>query len=184
MPAAPRIADEWENVAGPGRMGQKRPPTGQRAISVPRYVKIALVGYSSMRYSRMSDGGGVRIFKLNAFARFQRRERIADVALATAIANAEAGIIDAELGGGIIKQRVARPGQGKSGGFRTVIAYRHGVRAVYLFGFATSERANLDDDELAYWRQIGHDYLALDEKSIEAAIAADELNEVKDGDEK
>ena len=131
----------------------------------------------------MSDGEGVRIFKLKAFARFQLRERIADKALAKAIDNAEAGIIDADLGGGIIKQRVARPGQGKSGGFRTVIAYRHGVRAVYLFGFAKSERANLDDHELAYWQQIGRDFLALNEKVLEVALAADELSEVKDGDE-
>ena len=125
----------------------------------------------------------MRIFKLKAFARFQRRERIADKALAKAVDNAEAGIIDADLGGGIIKQRVARPGQGKSGGFRTVIAYRHGVRAVYLFGFAKSERANLDDHELAYWQQIGRDFLALNEKVLEVALAADELSEVKDGDE-
>ena len=61
--------------------------------------------------------------------------------MATGITGAE--INDAERGGGIIKQRVARPGQGKSGGFRTVIAYRHGVRAIYLFGFAKSERANV-----------------------------------------
>ena len=125
----------------------------------------------------------MRIFKLKAFARFQRRERIADKALAKAVDNAEAGIIDADLGGGIIKQRVARPGQGKSGGFRTVIAYRHGVHAVYVFGFAKSERANLDDDELAYWQQIGRDFLALNEKVFEVALAADELSEVKDGDE-
>ena len=126
----------------------------------------------------------MRIFKLKAFARFQRRERIADIALSKAIGNAEAGIIDADLGGGLIKQRVARPGQGKSGGFRTVIAYRHGIRAVFMFGFAKSERANLDDDELAYWRQIGRDYLALNEKSVEAAIVAAELTEVDNGDEK
>ena len=126
----------------------------------------------------------MRIFKLKAFARFQRRERIADRSLAKAIDDAETGIIDAELGGGIIKQRVARPGQGKSGGFRTVIAYRQGVRAVFLFGFAKSERANLDDEELAYWRQIGRDYLALNDKAVAAAAAAEEISEVDHGDEK
>jgi len=125
----------------------------------------------------------VRLYKLKAFARFQRRERIADKALGKAVRSAEDGLVDADLGGGLIKQRVARPGQGKSGGFRTIIAYRRGDRAVFLFGFAKSERENLDDDELAYWQQVGRAYLALDEDGIEAAIAADELMEVSYGEE-
>jgi hypothetical protein len=125
----------------------------------------------------------VRLFKLKAFARFQRRERIADKALGKAVRRADDGLIDADLGGGLIKQRVARPGQGKSGGFRTIIAYRRGDRAVFLFGFAKSDRENLDDDELAYWRRVGRAYLGLNEDGIEAAIAADELEEVRHGEE-
>ena len=120
----------------------------------------------------------MRIYKLKGFARFQRRERIADAALAEAVAGAERGLVDAELGGGLIKQRVARPGRGKSGGFRTLIAYRRGQRAVFLFGFAKSERANIDADELEAWRQVGRAYLGLDDKGIAAAIAANELKEV------
>ncbi|MSO71943.1 MAG: hypothetical protein EXQ88_08065 [Alphaproteobacteria bacterium] len=81
-----------------------------------------------------------RVYKLKAFAHFQRREGIADTALIKAVRSGEADLVDADLGGGIIKQRVARSGQGKSGGFRTVIAYRRGSRAVFLFGFA-QERA-------------------------------------------
>jgi hypothetical protein len=78
----------------------------------------------------------VRVYKLKAFARFQRRERIADRALAKAMQSAEQGLVDADLRGGLIKQRIARPGQGKSGGYRTVIAYRRGDLAVFLYGFA------------------------------------------------
>ena len=125
----------------------------------------------------------MRVYRLKAFGRFQRRERIADKALAKAVRDAESGLVDADLGGGLIKQRVARPGQGKSGGYRTVIAYRRGNRAVFLFGFAKSERANLDDDELAYWQRVGRSYLGLDDDGIEAAIAEDELTEVSYGDE-
>ena len=73
--------------------------------------------------------------------------------------------------------RVARPGQGKGGGFRT-IAYRRGGRAVFLFGFAKSERENLDDDELAHWQRVGRVYLGLDDDGLDAVIAADELVEV------
>jgi hypothetical protein len=65
---------------------------------------------------------------------------------------------------GLFKQRVARSGQGKRGGFRTIIAYRRGTRAVFLFGFAKSERENLDDDELSAWQRIGRAYLGLDDE--------------------
>ena len=125
----------------------------------------------------------MRVFKLKAFARFQRRERIADATLAKAVRSAEAGLVDADLGGGLIKQRVARPGQGKSGGFRTIVAYRRGSRAVFLFGFAKSERDNLDDDELAQWQRVGRAYLGLDDERLEAAVAAEELMEVDYGKE-
>src|SRR5215470_10786157 len=114
----------------------------------------------------------MRAYKIKGFARFQRRERIVDTALVEAILAAERGLVDADLGGGLIKQRIARPGQGKSGGFRTVIAYRRSQRAVFLFGFAKNERANIGDDELEEWRKIGQLYLALDEQRVEAAITA------------
>ena len=123
----------------------------------------------------------MKVYKLKAFGRFQRRERIADKVLANAVDNAEKWLIEADLGGGLIKQRIARPGQGKSGGYRTVIAFRRGDRAVFLFGFAKNERANIDDDELAYWQRIGKGYLAFDDEELEAAIGADELTEVDYG---
>ena len=120
----------------------------------------------------------MRVYKIKGFARFQRRECITDKSLAETVLGADRGLIDADLGGGLIKQRVARPGQGKSGGFRTLIAYRRGERAVLLFGFAKNERANIDDDELDEWRQVGRTYLELDDKGVEAAIAANELTEL------
>ena len=98
-----------------------------------------------------SDDGRACFAMTPNFGRFQRREGITDRMLGKAIGNAERGLVDAGLGGGLIKQRTARPGQGKSGGYRTIIAYRRGDRAVFLFGFAKSERANLDDDELSYF---------------------------------
>jgi len=74
----------------------------------------------------------VRIFKTKWFVRYARQERIGDYALREAIERAERGIVDADLGGGIIKQRVARTGQGRSVGYRVLIAYRYGDRAVFL----------------------------------------------------
>src|SRR5436190_20900606 len=97
----------------------------------------------------------MRIYVTKTFRRFQRREGIADAALVEAVDRADAGLIDADLGGGLIKQRVARPGQGKRGGYRTIIAYRAAQRSVFLYGFGKSERENIDDDELARWRVGG-----------------------------
>ena len=125
----------------------------------------------------------MRVLLLKTFRRFQRREGIADDALAEAVARAERGLIDAGLGGGLIKQRVARPGGGKSGGYRTVVAYREGTRAVFLLGFAKSERDNIDDDELAALRKLGAAALSNDEAAIEAAIAASKLWEIDYDDE-
>lgn len=82
----------------------------------------------------------VRIFKTKRFAKFARREGIADESLREAIERAERGTIDADLGGGLIKQRVARPGKGRSAGYRVIVAYRTKERAVFLFGFAKSKR--------------------------------------------
>jgi len=80
-----------------------------------------------------SGGHDLRIFKTKVFTRFARRERISDAQLREAVARAERGLVDADLGGGVVKQRVARPGQGRSGGFRALIAYVRGLgRCSYL----------------------------------------------------
>ena len=96
----------------------------------------------------------MRIFKMKGFARFTRREHIADTSLKEAIGRAESGNIDADLGGGLIKQRVARQGQGRSGGYRMVIAYRTGDRAIFLLGFAKNEQENISSGELTALRAL------------------------------
>ncbi len=89
----------------------------------------------------------MRIFKSKPFARFARKARIEDTVLCAVIAAVEKGQIDADLGG-VIKQRIARPGGGKSGGFRALILIRLGTRAFFIDGFAKNERDNIRDDEL------------------------------------
>lgn len=125
-----------------------------------------------------------RLFKTKAFGRFQRRERIADEMLCEAVARAERGLVDADLGHGLIKQRVARRGQGRSGGFRTIIAYRSGHRAVFLHGFAKNRTANIADDDLRDLAAFGSLLLAMSDDGIEAMIVGDELREVmSDGED-
>ena len=120
----------------------------------------------------------MRVLKTKAFARFARKAGLDDAALCNAVSDAERGLIDADLGGGVIKQRVARRGRGKSGGFRTVILYRRGTRAFFVFGFAKSDRANVSQDELVALKELASEMLAYDEAGIIRVIESGPLIEV------
>ncbi len=126
----------------------------------------------------------LRIFKAKVFQRFQRKEDIPDKALCEAIARASMGLIDASLGHGLIKQRVAREGGGRSGGFRTIIAYRVASRAVFIFGFAKNARENISVADGRDLAETGALLLGLDAQGIETAIRGGELWEVECDDEK
>jgi hypothetical protein len=93
-------------------------------------------------------------------ARFARKERINDAMLADAVKEIERGLNDGELGGGIIKKRVARPGEGKRGGYRTIIVYRTRFRSVFVYGFPKSAKANLRPVELDVYRKLAQIYLS------------------------
>jgi hypothetical protein len=121
----------------------------------------------------------VRIFKTKGVGRFVRRERIADASLKEAIERAERGIIDADLGGGLIKQRLARAGQGRSGGFRMIVAYRVAGRAVILYGFAKNTLDNIEDDQLHDLRTIGAAWLAASDGIITQALNDGDLQEIQ-----
>ena len=137
-----------------------------------------------MSYNPHNGGGLTRIYKLRGFARFQRKERIDDAVLRKAIGGVEAGLVDADLGGGLVKQRLARAGQGKSGGYRTVIAIRRGDRAVFLYGFAKNERANIDAEELEEFRRLARGFLNLTAQQIAALIEENELMEVTNDEDR
>lgn len=94
----------------------------------------------------------MRVFIPPDFARFAAKEGISDQSLMEAITRADAGLIDAQLGSELIKQRVARQGQGRSGGFRTIIAYRFSKIAVFLHGFPKNAKANLNKTETEEYR--------------------------------
>jgi hypothetical protein len=123
-----------------------------------------------------------RVFKTRLFQRFARREKISDAVLLDAVARAEKGQLDADLGGGVIKQRIARPGQGKSGGYRTIILFKQGERAVFVYGFAKSERENIDADEEKQFKEAARHVLRLTEKQIAELIKEGDFVEI-DGHE-
>ena len=120
----------------------------------------------------------MRIFKTKWLARFARREGIDDRSLREAIERAEQGLIDADLGGGLIKQRVARPGRGRSGGYRMIVGYRVKDRAVFLLGFAKNERENIEDNELLSLRETAERWLAADTARIQKELELGNLQEI------
>ena len=124
----------------------------------------------------------MRIFKTKLFARFARRERISDGALCEAVSRVEKGLVDADLGGGVIKQRIARQGQGRSGGYRVLLAFRDNERTIFVYGFAKSDRDNIDDQELAVVREVSASWLAADAKMLGLALAQGLLIEVQNDD--
>jgi hypothetical protein len=126
----------------------------------------------------------MRVFKTKWFTRYARQERIEDDSLSDAVARVELGIVDADLGGGIIKQRVARTGRGRSGGYRLLMVYRSGDRAIFLYGFAKSEKDNIDSEELKTLREIGAAWLKARGEDFEQTLKMGVLMEVKYEDHK
>lgn len=124
----------------------------------------------------------MRILASKQFARFRKDTGITDADLRTAVQQAEQGLIDADLGGGLIKQRLARPHQGKSGGFRTLLVFRAADRAVFIYGFAKHDRANIRPDELKALKVLAAELLAYNEAQLAQAIRKGALWEVKDNE--
>jgi hypothetical protein len=112
-----------------------------------------------------------------------RKERIPDSSLIKAVVAAEAKP-DADLGGGLIKQRIARQGQGKSGGYRTIIVFRRADRAIFVYGFAKNRKSNVSDIELRVLRRFADLYLNLGHEALARLIETGELVEVTDDVEK
>jgi hypothetical protein len=120
----------------------------------------------------------VKVFKTKEFVGFARREKIPDARLCEAVNRAVRGLIDADLGRGLIKQRIARPGQGRSGGYRALMAFRSGHRVVFVYGFAKSERDNIGSDELEFWWRVSTAFLRMDDVRLVLMIDQRELKEV------
>ncbi len=118
------------------------------------------------------------ILKRKDFARWQAGERLPDAALCKAAKEMEDGLIDADLGGLLCKKRVARPGSGKSGGYRTMLSARMGDRYVFLHGFPKSDRANITQDEKKALQFAGKVFLELLGEALSKALQSGVLVEV------
>ena len=125
----------------------------------------------------------LRVFKTRWFARFARQQAISDTDLCDAIDRAQRGLIDADLGGGVIKQRIARSSKGRSAGYRSLILFRLDTHAFFVYGFAKNQRDNITPGELREFRALADEMLAFDEAELQVALTTEKLIEVKCNDQ-
>lgn len=125
----------------------------------------------------------MKVYATRNFARFRKREHLTDEALRRAAKAIAEGNADVDLGGGVFKQRIARPGSGKSGGYRTLILHKRGDAYIFSYGFAKSSRANIDDAELKAFRELAAVYGRFTAREFESAVEVGELIEVRDDED-
>ena len=122
-------------------------------------------------------------FKTKAFAKWASGEGLGDHALPAAVAEIEQGLIDAKLGGHVVKKRVALPGRGKRGSTRTLVAFRQGDKAFFIYGFAKNERANVNDKELRALKLLATELLNYAAPDLAKATMTGELIEIEVNDD-
>lgn len=120
----------------------------------------------------------MRIFLTKWFERWAAKEGVTEQSIREAVSEMEQGLIDAHLGGSVVKKRVGVGGRGKSGGVRTILAFRIQDKAFFLYGFAKNQRDNIDDKELRALKLLASHLLGYDNKTLDKAIKAQELIEV------
>jgi len=121
----------------------------------------------------------VRVFKGNRFTRLAGKEGITDIELKDIVKDVlEIGRADANLGGDVYKVRLARPGEGKSGGFRIIVFFRNGNRTFFHYLFAKSEQANISQKELKWFKELAHDALSMTDDQINKRLKAGTLHEI------
>ena len=111
-----------------------------------------------------------RVFKTRHFSRWMRKTELTDTALCAAVIEMVQGLIDADLGGGVVKKRVGLAGRGKRGGARTLVVTNKGDRWFFVFGFEKNDRANIADDELEALQGIAAQLLVLTDLQLDAAV--------------
>ncbi|MDR1176855.1 MAG: type II toxin-antitoxin system RelE/ParE family toxin [Treponema sp.] len=121
----------------------------------------------------------MRVFKNTWFARFAAKEGIVDSELKAIVNDVlEAGQAEASLGGGVYKARLARPGEGKSGGYRVIVLFRSGERTFYVYGFAKSARANISEKDLKRFKEMAKENIGMTDEQLKNRIKAGHWNEI------
>jgi hypothetical protein len=118
------------------------------------------------------------VYQTRWFDRWARKQGLTTSSLCAAVREMRAGLCDADLGGGLLKKRIARTGQGKRGGFRTLVATNKGTRWIFVYGFPKNERSNIDKDEEDALKHLAAHLLVLTAQALDQAESAGELMEV------
>ncbi|MBA2649640.1 MAG: type II toxin-antitoxin system RelE/ParE family toxin [Legionella sp.] len=126
----------------------------------------------------------MRIFKTKLFSKWAKPQNINDDSLKKAIDELCQGNSDGDLGGYVYKKRLAREGQGKSGSYRTIVAFKIDDKAFFVYGFAKSDKASLDAKELKAFKQLAKDLMIMNNNKLELALFNEELIEVISDDNK
>jgi hypothetical protein len=126
--------------------------------------------------------GETRIFTTEEFDEFASKQRLDDATLVRAIKDIEKGLVDADLGGNVVKQRIARPGGGKSGGYRSVVIFRRGDRAVFVEGYPKNEKSNLTPQELRAFKAMAKWILELTDGELADSVVKGVLREINRND--
>ncbi len=124
----------------------------------------------------------MRVFKNKAFNKWVKGECLSDQSLFDAAQEVAEGKVEASLGQKVFKKRIALEGRGKSGGFRTIVAFHHGNHLFYIFGFAKNARTTVKNKELKELQYLAKVYFALTEQQLDEAVKASKLFEVKDNE--
>ncbi|MDO8722446.1 MAG: type II toxin-antitoxin system RelE/ParE family toxin [Syntrophales bacterium] len=120
----------------------------------------------------------MNVYLSKAFTRLARREGLTDVHICQAVAEMNTGLIDANLGAGLFKKRIAMPGQGKRGSWRALLGFQSGKKAFFVYLFPKNSRDNIEDDEMKALKRLTRYYLTLKPSEIKTALQCGELNEV------
>ncbi len=123
----------------------------------------------------------MRIFKTRVFSGWARKERISDQSLRLAVKEMELGLFDVSLGNGIYKKRVPVQGRGKSGGARTILAYKSNKRAFFMYGFLKSDKSNISQKELCSFRGVASDLILADELTLKRLLVSGKIKEISHG---
>lgn len=119
-----------------------------------------------------------RVFKTRYFSRWMRKTDLTDEALCAAVREMADGLIDADLGGGVVKKRVGLAGRGKRGGARTLVATNKGNRWFFVFGFEKNERTNISTEEKEALQAIAHDLLSRTNTELDTEAGDGALQEI------
>ena len=118
------------------------------------------------------------MFKDLGFDNWATDEGVTDDALCAAAAEIDNGLVDARLGGFLVKKRVAAPGRSKSRSWRVIVAWKQGERLFFLHGFAKKDKDNISQKERAALTLLGEQYMVYDDAALDAITAEGDLREI------